>query len=89
MEIYITFIINPLEINLRYNWRHMISWDDSYTIAQILKQKFPEIHLEDVSLNMIYEWTINLPEFEDDPDIVNDEILLSILQEWYEEVNPV
>ena len=67
----------------------MISWDDSYTIAQELIKKYPNVRLDEVSLNMILEWTLDIPDFDDDPDMVNDEILLSILQEWYEEVNPV
>ena len=67
----------------------MISWDDSYTIAQELRKKYPNVRLDEVSLNMIFEWTLDIPGFDDDPDMVNDEILLSILQEWYEEVNPV
>jgi len=67
----------------------MLGWDDSYSIALELIKRFPDINLEDVSLDMIFKWSVNLPEFGDDPTMENDEILLAILQEWYEEVDPI
>lgn len=73
----------------RYNWRHMLTWEDSYAIALALDEQHPEIDLEEVSLQMIYCWTIALPDFEDDHDLVNDVLLQSILREWFEEVNPL
>jgi FeS assembly protein IscX len=62
------------------------TWEDSFAIAQELSKSHPDIDLEDVSLMMIYQWTLNLPGFEDDPDLANDSILSAIYQEWYEEV---
>lgn len=35
---------------------------------------------------MIFRWTLDLPGFEDDPELANDDILAAIFQEWYEEV---
>ncbi len=49
----------------------------------------PQQSLEQVSLGAIYEWTLALPEFHDDPALANDAILMAIFQEWFEEVNPV
>ena len=63
-----------------------ITWDDSYAIAQELAKANPEINLEEVSLMMIYNWTMELPGFSDDPELANDAILEAIFQEWYEEV---
>lgn len=65
------------------------TWEDSYAIALALKGLHPEIDLEKVSLGMIYEWTVALPEFVDDPQLANDTILQAIYQEWFEEVNPL
>ena len=42
--------------------------------------------MEDVSLQMIYQWTISLKDFDDDPTLVNDDILLAIYQDWFEEI---
>jgi FeS assembly protein IscX len=66
-----------------------LTWDDSYAIARALMKEYPDIKLENVSLFMIYEWTLALPEFSDEPVLANDSILASIYQEWFEEVNPV
>jgi FeS assembly protein IscX len=62
------------------------TWDDSYAIARALSRLHPEINLEDVSLMMIYHWTVALPGFDDDLELANDGILEAIYQEWYEEV---
>jgi FeS assembly protein IscX len=63
-----------------------LTWEDSFAIAQELSRSQPEINLEEVSLLMIYKWTIDLPGFADDPELANDAILEAIFQEWFEEV---
>jgi FeS assembly protein IscX len=63
-----------------------LTWDDSFAIAQALRASFPSIDLEEVSLNMIYRWTLALPGFDDDPQLANDAVLAAIYQEWFEEV---
>jgi FeS assembly protein IscX len=63
-----------------------LTWEDSYAIAQALSNLKPDIDLEKVSLMMIYQWTLGLPGFDDDPELANDGILEAIYQEWYEEV---
>ena len=63
-----------------------MTWEDSFAIARELSKSHPDIDLEDVSLMMIYQWTLKLPGFEDDPELANDSILAAIYQEWYEEV---
>lgn len=66
-----------------------LTWEDSYEIALALKSRYPTVKLEEVSLGMIFLWTVQLPDFSDDPDLANDSILSAIFQEWYEEVNPL
>ena len=63
-----------------------LTWETSYAIALALKQGHPEVNIEEVTLRQIYAWTLQLPGFEDDPSLCNDEILSSIYQEWYEEL---
>lgn len=65
---------------------HTLTWEDSFAIAQELSKSHPDVDLEDVSLMMIYQWTLKLPGFVDDPELANDAILAAIYQEWYEEV---
>ena len=62
-----------------------LTWDDSYAIAQALNQRHPDVGIESVSLGMIYRWTIELPNFDDDIELANDSILSAIFQEWLEE----
>ena len=62
-----------------------LTWEASYAIAQELRRNHPQVDLNAVSLQEIYMWTISLPEFEDDPSMANDEILMAIFQEWLEE----
>ena len=62
----------------------MLTWDDSYAIALALQGCFPDAVLDEVSLEMIYRWTIKLPGFEDDPELANEIVLLDILREWIE-----
>ena len=67
----------------------VLTWEDSYAIAQALRRRFPEIDLDQVSLGMIYQWTLEIAGFDDDPQLANQEILTAIYLEWFEEVNPL
>ncbi|MCZ2126896.1 MAG: Fe-S cluster assembly protein IscX [Anaerolineales bacterium] len=63
-----------------------LNWDSTYAIALELKRKYSDANIEEVSIQQIYQWTIALPEFEDDLELVNDDILNAIYQDWYEEL---
>jgi len=62
-----------------------LTWEASYAIALELRRQHPEVNIEEVTLGQIYNWTVNLLEFEDDPLLANDDILYAIYQDWYEE----
>lgn len=64
-------------------------WDSSYAIARRLMAQYPDVALEKVTLRMLYNWVIALPEFRDDPQLANDGLLGAIFQEWLEERNPL
>jgi FeS assembly protein IscX len=64
-----------------------IYWDSSYEIVLRLIEQHPTIDVESVGLEQLYRWIIALPDFADDPALVNDGILSDILREWYEEVS--
>ena len=66
-----------------------LTWEDSFAIARALMKSHPQAIVEEVSLNMIYAWTLALPNFADDPELANDGLLAAIYQEWFEEVNPL
>ncbi len=64
-------------------------WDSSYAVARRLIAAHPDVDLSAVTLNMVYSWVIALPDFVDDPQLVNDDLLQAIYQEWYEETHPL
>jgi FeS assembly protein IscX len=66
-----------------------LTWDAIYEIALALKAAHLENDLEEMSLEHIFELVLALPNFQDHPELANDEILMAIYQEWYEENNPL
>ena len=74
-------------ITLDYQFMSDLNWEASFAIAKALMEAYPNVDLQDLSLNMVYRWTLDLPYFSDDPELVNDSILMAIYQEWYEEKN--
>jgi FeS assembly protein IscX len=63
-----------------------LTWESTYAIALALKSAHPGIDMESVTLGNIHAWTLALSDFDDDPALVNDDILAAIYQEWYEEI---
>jgi FeS assembly protein IscX len=61
-------------------------WDSSLGIIQELTALYPNVDVESVGLEQLRQWIVTLPNFVDDPELVNDGILNDILREWYEEV---
>jgi FeS assembly protein IscX len=62
-----------------------LTWESTYAIALELRRQHPKANMEEISLGQIYQWTLQLPEFEDDPALANDDILQAIFQDWFEE----
>lgn len=60
-------------------------WESTYAIALALKAARPQADLQNISLQMIFDWTVALPGFKDDPSLANDGILAAIYQDWFEE----
>ncbi|MFW5692093.1 MAG: Fe-S cluster assembly protein IscX [Chloroflexota bacterium] len=64
-------------------------WEATYEIVLDLMEVYPEVDLDAVGLNQLYQWVIALPNFADDPALANNAILTDILREWYEETNRI
>jgi FeS assembly protein IscX len=62
-----------------------LNWEATYAIAMELRRKHKDTNIEEVTLKQIHDWTLELSDFEDDPALVNDDILYAIYQDWYEE----
>ena len=63
-----------------------MNWESTFAIAMELKRKYQDVNIEEVTLGQIYKWTLELAEFDDDPQLANDDILRAIYQDWYEEL---
>jgi FeS assembly protein IscX len=63
-------------------------WDASYAIVLSLMEAHPDVVVDDIGLDQLYQWIISLPDFADEPELANEDILIGILRDWYEEVNP-
>ena len=63
-----------------------LHWDATFAIAMELRRNHKDVNIEEVTLQQILNWTLELSEFEDDPALVNDDILYAIYQDWYEEL---
>ena len=61
-------------------------WDSSYEIVLALMEHYPDADLDELGLVELNQRIVSLPGFADDPAMVNDAILESILREWYEEI---
>ena len=61
------------------------TWESTFAIAMELRRQHGDARIEDVSLKQILDWTLALPDFEDDRALANDEILYAIYQDWFEE----
>ena len=62
-----------------------LHWDASYEIVLALMETYPDADLDQLGLNELNERILQLPDFDDDPALVNDDILRQILRDWYEE----
>lgn len=60
-------------------------WDASYEIVLALMEAHGNVNLDDIGTQQLFEMIVALPDFADDPALVNDGILNEILREWYEE----
>lgn len=62
-------------------------WESTYEIVLSLMEVHANVDVDAVGTEQLYQWIIALPNFDDDPLLVNDGILSDILREWYEETN--
>lgn len=63
-------------------------WDATFEIVLGLVEAYPDVIVEDVGLEQLYQYVTTLPNFADDPRLANEGILNEILRVWYEEVTP-
>jgi FeS assembly protein IscX len=62
-------------------------WDAPYAIALALIKNHPDLNVEDIGYEQLFELVIALPDFGDDPELGHRGLLDDIIREWYEEVS--
>lgn len=62
-------------------------WENTYEIVLALMEAHPNAEIEDIGMEQLKGWVLDLPDFDDDPALINDGILHDILREWYEETS--
>ena len=60
-------------------------WESSYEIVLHLIERYPDVNLDSLGLQELYDMIITLPAFADDPALAHDGLLTEILREYYEE----
>ncbi len=61
-----------------------MQWNEIVHIIEGLEEQHPEIEIEDLTLNDLYDLILDLTDFSDDPANVNDKLLKKILEQWNE-----
>ena len=57
-------------------------WDDLDIIVSELEANYPDIDLEDISSSDIFDLILDLQDFSDDPESVNQAKLEIIIEAW-------
>ncbi len=63
-----------------------LKWVDSFDIAIVLSEKYPEQNPQSVRFTDLRDWILALEEFCDDPKHCNERILEAVQQCWINEV---
>jgi len=62
-----------------------MKWTDIREIAIALAEKFPDADPKGVRFTDLYNWVLQLPDFDDDPKRSGEKILEAIQAAWMEE----
>jgi len=62
-----------------------MKWTDSLDIAIALYDKFPELDPKTIRFTDLYQWILDLEEFDDDPNKCGEKILEAIQLAWIDE----
>jgi len=62
-----------------------MKWTDTQRIAETLYDKFPEKDPKTIRFTDLYQWVLELEEFDDSPDKCGEKILEAIQMAWIDE----
>lgn len=64
-----------------------LKWNDSRDIAIALSETHPDVDPRYVRFTDLYQWILDLGEFDDDPDRSGEKLLEAIQMAWIEETS--
>jgi FeS assembly protein IscX len=64
-----------------------LKWTDTREIAICLSEKYPDADPQLINFKELYDWTLALEEFDDNPKRCGEKILEAIQMVWIEEKN--
>jgi FeS assembly protein IscX len=64
-----------------------MKWTDVQDIALALVDKYPDIDPRTVRFTELYQWVMELDDFDDDPKRTGEKILEAIQQAWIDEAD--
>ena len=62
-----------------------MKWTDSQRIAEALYDKYPDVDPKTIRFTDLYNWILELEEFDDVPEKCGERILEAIQLAWMEE----
>ena len=62
-----------------------LKWQDTLEIAIALNEKHPEVDPKVIRFTDLYNWILDLEDFEDDPQRSGEKILEAIQAAWIDE----
>ncbi|MFN8527128.1 MAG: Fe-S cluster assembly protein IscX [Anaerolineae bacterium] len=71
------------------SFANKLYWESTFEIVLGLMAVYPDVDVETVGEAELVDLVVSLPNFADDPTLVNEDILRDILREWYEEVHQI
>jgi nitrogen fixation NifU-like protein len=63
-----------------------LHWSEPEVIAQQLARGYPDLSPLDLGIPALFRRILNMPGFDDDPDVATEELLEKIQMLWHEEV---
>jgi len=64
-----------------------LHWSEPEIIAKVLTQAYPDLKPLDLNIPTLFRRILNLPGFDDNPDLATEELLEKIQMLWYEKVS--
>ena len=63
-----------------------LKWTDTQELAIALSEKYPQVDPTTIRFTDLYQWILDLEDFEDEPSRSGEKILEAIQMAWIDEI---